>query len=314
MLGFLIRRLLSLTVTLWLVSVLIFLVIQIIPGDPAQVVLGLQANPETLAKVREEMGLNDPPLVRYVRWLSGVARGDFGRSLNYHVPVGQLILTKLGVSGPLAGLAMMFTLIIALPLGVFAATRHRRLGDYGTMLFSQIGLAVPTFWAGILLMILFSVKLRWLPSGGFADWSKDPLQSLRSLFLPALSLSLVQAAIITRMTRSAMLEVLHEDYVTTARSKGLVERAVVYKHALKNALISIITLLGLQSGQLLAGAIIVEAVFHLPGMGDLVVKSVGQRDLPMVQGIVMFIAMVIVVVNFAVDVIYGYLDPRIRYD
>jgi len=314
MLNFLIRRLLSLAVTLWLVSVLIFLVIQIIPGDPAQVVLGLQATPENLAKVREEMGLNKPPLVRYAAWLNGVVRGDFGRSLNYHVSVGELILTKLGVSGPLTGLAMLFTLVIALPLGIFAATHHRRLGDYGTMLFSQVGLAVPTFWAGILLMILFSVKLRWLPSGGFSDWSKDPLQSLRSLFLPALSLSLVQAAIITRMTRSAMLEVLNEDYVTTARSKGLVERIVIYKHALKNAFISIITLLGLQSGQLLAGAIIIEAVFHLPGMGDLVVKSIGQRDLPMVQGIVMFIAVVIVVVNFAVDLIYGYLDPRIRYN
>jgi len=314
MLRYLTRRLFSLVVTLWLVSVLIFLVLQVIPGDPAQVVLGLQANPETLAKLREQMGLNRPPLVRYLDWLGGAVRGDFGRSLNYGVPVAGLIWAKLSVSAPLAGLAMLLTLAIALPLGVYAAAHHRSFGDYGTMLFSQLGLAVPSFWAGILLMILFSVKLRWLPSGGFTDWSQGAWLSLKSLLLPALSLSLVQAAVITRMTRSAMLEVLHEDYVTTARSKGLSERVVVYKHALKNAFISIVTLLGLQSGQLLAGAIVVEAVFHLPGMGALVLRSINQRDLPTIQGIVLFIATVIVVVNFLVDLVYGYLDPRIRYD
>jgi len=314
MLRYLTRRLFSLVITLWLVSVLIFLALQIIPGDPAQVVLGLQANPETLAKLREQMGLNRPPLVRYLDWLGGAVQGDFGRSLNYGVPVAGLIWSKLSVSAPLAGLAMLLTLAIALPLGVYAAAHHRSLGDYGTMLFSQLGLAVPSFWAGILLMILFSVKLHWLPSGGFTDWSQGAWLSLKSLLLPALSLSLVQAAVITRMTRSAMLEVLHEDYVTTARSKGLSERVVVYKHALKNAFISVVTLLGLQSGQLLAGAIVVEAVFHLPGMGALVLRSINQRDVPTIQGIVLFIATVIVVVNFLVDLVYGYLDPRIRYD
>ncbi|MFQ5796395.1 MAG: ABC transporter permease [Candidatus Bipolaricaulia bacterium] len=314
MLSYLVRRFFSLIVTLWLVSVLTFLVLQIVPGDPAQVVLGLQANPETLARLREQMGLNQPPLVRYFNWIRSVVTGDFGSSFHYHVPVGELILTKLAVSGPLAALALLLTLLIALPLGIYAASHHGRLGDYGIMLFSQLGLAVPTFWAGILLIILFAVNLKWFPSGGFAGWAEDPLLSLRSLFLPALSLSLVQSAIITRMTRSAMLEVLNEDYVTTARSKGLAERVVIYKHALKNAFISVATVIGLQAGQLLAGAIIIEAVFHLPGMGGLVVLSIGQRDLPVIQGIVPVIAAVIVIVNFLVDLLYGYLDPRIRYD
>lgn len=314
MLSFFARRFFSLIITLWLVSVLIFAVLQIIPGDPAQVVLGLQANPETLAKVREQMGLNDPPLTRYLDWLTGAFRGDFGISLNYSVPVWELIAQRLVVTGPLTLVAMLLTLLIALPLGIFAATQHRKLGDYGTMLFSQIGLAVPTFWAGILLMILFAVQLRWLPSGGFTYWHEDPVESIRHLVLPALSLSLVQAAVLTRMTRSAMLDVLNEDYITTARSKGLVDRIVVYKHGLKNAFISILTLLGLQLGQLLAGAIIIEFVFHLPGMGDLVLKSISQRDLPVIQSIVLFIAAVIVLVNFVVDLLYGYLDPRIRYE
>lgn len=314
MLSYFARRFFSLIVTLWLVSVLIFAVLQIIPGDPAQVVLGLQANPQTLAKLRAQMGLNDPPLVRYMDWLGGAFTGDFGTSLNYSVPVWDLIAQRLVVTAPLTALAMLLTLSIALPLGIFAASQHRRIGDYGTMLFSQLGLAVPTFWSGIMMMILFSVKLHWLPSGGFSDWDVDPVESLRHLILPALSLSLVQAAILTRMTRSAMLEVLNEDYITTARSKGLLERVVVYKHGLKNAFIAILTVLGLQLGQLLAGAIIIEFVFHLPGMGDLVLKSISQRDLPVVQGIVLFIAAVIVVVNFAVDLLYGYLDPRIRYE
>lgn len=314
MLSFFARRFFSLIITLWLVSVLIFAVLQIIPGDPAQVVLGLQANPETLAKVREQMGLNDPPLTRYLDWLTGAFRGDFGISLNYSVPVWELIAQRLVVTGPLTLFAMLLTLMIALPLGIFAATQHRKLGDYGMMLFSQIGLAVPTFWAGILLMILFAVQLRWLPSGGFTYWHEDPVESIRHLVLPALSLSLVQAAVLTRMTRSAMLDVLNEDYITTARSKGLMDRVVVYKHGLKNAFISILTLLGLQLGQLLAGAIIIEFVFHLPGMGDLVLKSISQRDLPVIQSIVLFIAAVIVLVNFAVDLLYGYLDPRIRYE
>ncbi len=314
MLSFFARRFFSLIITLWLVSVLIFAVLQIIPGDPAMVVLGLQANPETLAKVREQMGLNDPPLTRYMGWLTGAFTGNFGESLNYSVPVWDLIAQRLVVTGPLTLFAMTLTLLIALPLGIFAASKHRKIGDYGTMLFSQIGLAVPTFWAGILLMILFSVQLHWLPSGGFTYWDENPIESIRHLILPALSLSLVQAAVLTRMTRSAMLEVLNEDYITTARSKGLVDRIVVYKHGLKNAFISILTLLGLQLGQLLAGAIIIEFVFHLPGMGDLVLKSISQRDLPVVQGIVLFIAAVIVIVNFTVDLLYGYLDPRIRYE
>ena len=209
---------------------------------------------------------------------------------------------------------MSLTIVAGIPLGILAASRHRRSGDIGLMIFSQLGMAIPSFWAGLLLILLFSLYLGWFPAGGFTSWAETPAGALRSLLLPAVALSLVQAAILTRTTRAAMLEVLREDYVQTARSKGLSDRLVLYKHALKNGLITIVTLLGLQIGHLLAGSIIIENVFYLPGLGRLALGAIGARDLPVVQGVVLLVATVIVFVNFAVDLLYGWLDPRIRYN
>lgn len=315
MVAYLTRRVLTLIVTLFLASILIFALINIIPGDPAQIILGTEATPETLARVRAKLGLDRPAVVRYFDWLKGIVlHGNFGRSINYDVPISRLIGSRLLVTGPLAAMAIFFTIIISIPLGIYAATHHNRLGDYGTMIFSQIGLAIPEFWFGILLIIGFAVHWQLFPAGGFTSWTENPLESLRSLLLPALALGLIRAAIITRMTRSSMLEVLREDYVKTARSKGLSERIIIYKHVLRNALISVITILGLQLGQLIAGAIIIETVFYLPGMGRLVMLAINQRDLPVVQGIILFIAAVVVIVNFVIDLLYGLFDPRIRYD
>jgi peptide/nickel transport system permease protein len=292
----------------------IFAVLMVIPGDPAQVILGLHATPETLEALRHQLGLDRPVAIQYFSYMKNLARGDMGRSIIYDVSIHSLILSRLQVTVPLTILSMMFAILISIPMGIYSSLHRNRVGDYGIMVFSQIGLAVPAFWAGILLILFFAVTLRWLPAGGFQPWLVDPLRALESLILPALSLGLVRAAVLTRMTRSSMLEVLGEDYIRTARSKGLPKRTVAYKHAFRNAIIPIITIMGLQAGELLAGAIIIENVFYLPGVGRLVFESIGQRDLPAIQGVVLFIATLIVVINFLMDVIYRYLDPRIRYE
>jgi peptide/nickel transport system permease protein len=209
---------------------------------------------------------------------------------------------------------MILAILLSIPMGIYSALHRNRLGDYGVMVFSQIGMAVPAFWAGILLILFFAVTLHWFPAGGFQGGLTDPMKAFTSLLLPALSLGFVRAAVLTRMTRSSMLEVLGEDYIRTARSKGMPKRVVVYRHALRNAIIPIVTIIGLQAGDLLAGAIIVENVFHLPGIGRLVFEAIGQRDLPVVQGVVLFIAAMIVVINFVIDIAYRYLDPRIHYE
>ncbi len=306
------RRLLILIATLLLVSGVIFLVLQVIPGDPAQIILGIQATPENLEELRHKLGLDLPLAVQYWKWISSLLRGDFGRSITYDIPISSLIGSRLAVTFPLAVLSIIFAVAISLPLGIYAALRRNRPGDYGVMIFSQIGLAVPAFWAGILLILLFAVHLHWFSAGGFKSWTESPSGALKSLLLPALSLGLIRAAVLARLTRSCMLEALGEDYVRTARSKGLAERVVVYKHALRNALIPVVTIVGLQMGELLAGAIVIENVFNLPGLGRLIFLSIGQRDLPVVQGVGVLIAFFIVLVNFAVDLIYGLVDPRIR--
>ncbi len=314
MTAYLIKRTLILFLTLLLVSIAIFSVLLVIPGDPAQIVLGIQATPETLQSLRNKMGLDRPVILQYLHYMKNLVLGDLGQSITYDVPITSLILSRLQVTVPLAILSMIFAIAISIPLGIYSSLHRNRLGDYGIMVFSQIGLAVPAFWAGILLILLFAVTLRWLPSGGFHAWQSDPMKAFLSLLLPAFSLGFVRAAVLTRMTRSSMLEVLGEDYIRTARSKGLSKRRVVYKHAFRNAIIPVVTIIGLQAGDLLAGAIIIENVFHLPGIGRLVFEAIGQRDLPVIQGVVLLIAMIIVVINFVIDVIYRYLDPRIRYE
>jgi peptide/nickel transport system permease protein len=310
---YVVRRVGALAVTLFFVSLLVFVVVRVLPGDPALIILGLEANADSVARVRQALGLDQPVPVQYARWVGHALRGDLGRSIQYDLPVGALILSRLNVTLPLTLLAAAFMIAAAIPLGVFAATRHRRWGDYLTMTLSQLGVAVPGFWAGLLLILLFSVRLGWVQSGGFDGWGEGFWRGLRSLLLPAIALGLFQFAVLARTTRSAVLEVLREEYVKTARAKGVAERVVLFRHALRNALIPIVTVAGVQLGQLLAGSIILESVFYLPGLGRLTLAAISARDLPVVQGVVLFVASMIVTVNAAVDILYGILDPRIRY-
>jgi peptide/nickel transport system permease protein len=311
---YLLKRFFILLVTLILVSMVIFAVLMVIPSDPAQIILGIHATPENLQALRHKLGLDRSVIVQYLSYIKNVTMGDLGRSITYDVPISSLIFARLQVTVPLAILSMIFAVLLSIPMGIYSSLHRNRVGDYGIMVFSQIGLAVPAFWAGILLILLFAVTLHWFPAGGFQNWLIDPMKALKSLLLPALSLGFVRAAVLTRMTRSSMLEVLGEDYIRTARSKGLPQRTVIYKHAFRNAIVPVITIIGLQAGDLLAGAIIIENVFHLPGIGRLVFEAIGQRDLPVIQGIVLFIATMIVAINFVIDVAYRYLDPRIRYE
>jgi len=311
---YVLRRLGAFVATLGVVSVLVFVVIRVLPGDPALIIMGTEASPEAAAALRRAMGLDRPIPVQYLEWVAGALRGDLGRSIQYDVPVGNLILSRLRVTLPLTLLAALFMTTLALPLGVYAATHQRRLGDYVAMVASQLGIAVPSFWAGLLLILVFAVQLGWTRAGGFDGWQAGIWPGLRSLILPGIALGLIQAAILTRTTRSAVLDVLRADHVRTARAKGLSERVVAWKHVLRNALITIVTILGLQLGQLLAGSIVLENVFYLPGLGRLALGAISARDLPVVQGVVLFVAAVIVTLNFAVDLLYGLLDPRIRYE
>jgi peptide/nickel transport system permease protein len=301
-------------VTLLFVSLLVFVVVRVLPGDTALVMLGIEASPEAVAALRETLGLNRPVPVQYLQWVGRAAVGDLGRSVQYDVPVAGLVLSRLSVTLPLTLMAAGFMVLAAVPLGVFAATRHRRWGDYFTMTLSQLGIAVPGFWAGLLLILLFSVKLGWFQAGGFDGWGQGVGRALKSLLLPAVALGLFQFAVLARTTRSALLEVLREEYVKTARAKGVAERGVLFRHALRNAMIPILTVAGVQLGQLMAGSIILESVFYLPGLGRLALGAISARDLPVVQGVVLFVASMIVGINAAVDVLYGILDPRIRYD
>ncbi len=312
MMLFLAKRILILIATLLLVSGIIFVVLKVIPGDPAQVILGIEASPENLQNLRQKLGLDQPLIVQYGHWLWDLLRGNFGHSLTYDLPVSTLIISRLEVTLPLALMSILLAIFFALPLGIYAASHRNGPGDYGVMVFSQLGLAIPAFWAGILLILLFAVKLQWFSAGGFASWLETPWGAFKSLLLPAISLGLIRAAVLARMTRSCLLEALGEDYIRTARSKGLSERIVVYKHALRNALIPVITIAGLQMGELLAGAIVIENVFHLPGLGRLIFLAINQRDLPVVQGVGILIACGIIFINFVVDIMYGLVDPRIR--
>jgi len=300
------RRVAAFVATLFVVSLLVFVVIRVLPGDPAQVIMGTEGNPEATARLRTSLGLDRPLVVQYVDWLAHAVRGDLGVSIQYDVPVGRLIMSRLPVTLPLTLLAAAFMVATAVPLGLYAATHHRRVGDYVTMAISQLGISVPSFWAGLLLILAFSVHLGWAQSGGFRGW--------RSLILPAIALGVFQAAVLVRATRSAVLDVMREDYVRTARAKGVPEGVVVVKHTLRNALIPIVTVAGLQVGQLLAGSIILESVFVLPGLGRLALGAITARDLPVVQGVTLFVASSIVAINFLVDLAYSALDPRLRHE
>ncbi|MBX9910178.1 MAG: ABC transporter permease [Beijerinckiaceae bacterium] len=312
MLAFAGRRLIAFVLTLMAAALVIFLMLEVLPGDPAAVTLGLNAAPEALAALRAEMGLDRPAVVRFLAWVGGLVTGDLGLSYTYRVPVSQLIAERMAVTLPLALMAMTLAAAIGVPLGMLAAANHNRPADAAVMVFAQAGLAIPNFWFGLLLVLVFAIGLGWLPAGGFPGWQAGAGAALRSLALPALALALPQAAILARVTRSAMLDTLQEDFVRTARAKGLGEAATVLRHALRNALIPVVTILGLQFSVLIAGAIIIENVFALPGLGRLVFQSIAQHDLIVVKDLVMLFAALAILVNFLVDLLYGVIDPRLR--
>lgn len=309
---FVFKRFCTLLLTLVGASVVVFLVLEVLPGDAAQMMMGPDASPEAVQALAVKLGLNLPPMARYWQWVSGMLVGDLGLSYAYSSPVLELVLERLAVTVPLAVLAMILTTVLALAVGIYAASQHNRLGDVGLMGLTQIGIAVPNFWFAILLILLFAVHLQWFSAGGFPGWAEDPLQALKSLLLPALSLAVVQAAILARITRSAVLEVLREDFVRTARAKGLSQRATLWGHVLRNAMIPVITVMGLQFANLLAGTIVVENVFYLPGLGRLIFQSISNRDLIVVRNCVMLLAAMVIVVNFVVDVLYAVIDPRVK--
>jgi len=309
-LTFLIRRLFGLLLTLAAVSLVVFLVLEVLPGDVAQVMLGTEAREDTLAALRSQLGLDRPAHVRYADWVGGLFSGDLGTSHTYGVPVAGLIGERLAVTVPLAALAFVLSAALAVPLGMFAASRRGRPGDWGVMAFSQAGLAIPNFWFAILLILVFSVWLGWTPAGGFPGWGRGIGAALGALLLPAVALALTEAAVLARITRSAVLETLGEDYVRTARAKGLAPLAIMRRHVLRNALVPVTTVMGLQFAFLLAGAVIVENVFTLPGLGRLVLQAIFQRDVVVVKDAVLVLAGMVVVVNFLVDLLYAVIDPR----
>lgn len=314
MFAFVVRRLLLACLSVFLAAVLVFSALLAVPGDPATAILGLNSSPEALAALREQLGLGEPPVTRFFGWFGGVLRGDFGTSINYRAPVRGLLAAGLAVSLPLAVAGMLVACAVALPLGTLAALRRGTLLDPVVVVAAQLGAAVPSFWLGLLLILLFSVNLGWLPSGGFVPWRESPWENVRSLALPTLALGLGQAAVLTRMTRAALLGTLAQDYVRTARAKGLPARAVLFRHGFRNALVTLLTVLGLSFSQVLVGAIVVEQVFSLPGLGRLALTAIGTRDFPLLQGEVLVYASVTVFLSFLVDLAYGFLDPRIRYD
>lgn len=307
----LLTRLAALVATLLAASLVVFVVLDVLPGDPALLILGTGARPDTLAALRHQMGLDLPAWWRYLLWIGGILRGDWGISATYGVPVGDLIAARALVSLPLAVLAIVLSTLLAIPVGVAAAARRGRALDVSLMSAAQVGVAIPNFWLGLLLILLFSVQLAWLPAGGFAGWDKGIGAALGSLLLPALALALPQAAILARVTRSAVLETLGQDYVRTALAKGLTGMAALWRHAVPNALIPVVTIIGMQFSFLLAGTVIIENVFTLPGLGRLIFQAIAQRDLVVVQDLVVLLAGSVIVVNFAVDLAYLWLDPRL---
>ena len=312
MIRYIARRLLSLVLTLILASLIIFLALEVVPGDPASVMLGVNAQPETIAALRQELGLDVAKPVRYFNWFTGMLRGDFGTSYTYRTPVREMIADRLVVSLPLAVYALLLSTLIAFPAGIIAATKRGAVADTGIMATTQLGIAIPNFWFAMILVSVFAIKLQWFSAGGFPGWENGIVAGLKALTLPAIALALPQASILARVMRSSLLDTLGEDFIRTARAKGLSARQALWRHALRNALIPVLTIIGLQFSFLLAGAIIIENVFFLPGLGRLVFQAITQRDLIVVESVVMLLVFAVVMVTFLVDIAYALVDPRLR--
>ncbi|MFT9816442.1 ABC transporter permease [Lysinibacillus sp. NPDC056185] len=312
MLNFILKRILSLIPVLFVVSVVVFLLVHITPGDPASVMLGPEASPQDVAKLQEELGLNRPILEQYVTWVGAIVNGDLGTSLFMKKPVLTAFFEHLGPTLSLAIMAQLFAIVLAIPLGVLSAKFRGSFLDQTFMGVSLVGISVPSFLLGLFLILLFGVELRWLPVAGYKTLAAGFAVHIRYLILPAIALGSMQAALIARMTRSSMLEVLSANFIKTARAKGVKEFVITMKHALRNAFIPILTIIGQTFGTLVAGAAVIETVFNIPGIGQLIINSVERRDFEVIQGVVLLIAVSYVTINLVIDLLYGIVDPRLR--
>lgn len=312
MLRYTLSRLLSLAISLAVASVVIFMVIEVLPGDPAVMMLGVNAQEDTLAALRDQLGLNGSMLSRYVSWVGGMLTGDFGTSYTYRTPVSGMVADRLWISLPLAIYALTLSTLIAFPAGIWAASRRGSAVDVGVMGITQLGVAIPNFWFAMLMVVVFAVNLRWFNAGGFPGWDEGFWVSIKALTLPAIALALPQASILARVMRSALVDTLSEDFVRTARAKGLTKSQALWRHALRNALIPVLTIIGMQFAFLLAGGIIIENVFFLPGLGRLIFQAISARDLIVVESVVMLLVFAVVLVNFMVEIAYALVDPRLR--
>jgi peptide/nickel transport system permease protein len=312
MTAYILRRLVLLVPVLIVVGVVVFGLVHLTPGDPAAVILGDRATPEDIARLRNQLGLNDPLPVQFVRWFTNMLRLDFGESIFLGEPVTQALRDRVQPTVLLTLYAFSIQVLIGVPAGVLAAVRHNSPLDRVLTVMAISGSAIPTFFLGILLILIFAVRLRWLPSGGYVPFGEDPAAHFKGMILPAFALGFSAAGLLARLVRSSMLDVLREDYVRTAFAKGMPEQLVILRHALRNALIPALTVIGVSIGALLGGAVVTETVFTIPGMGRLVVQSIARRDYPIIQGAIVAIAMTYVLVNLIVDVLYVYIDPRVR--
>jgi peptide/nickel transport system permease protein len=314
MIRFVINRIIGSIPVLLLVTLITFGLMRLIPGDPSAALGGLTATPQERAQIRTDLGLDEPVHVQLVRWYAGLARGDLGRSIFLGKPVLTATLERLPVSLSIAAYALALTVVFGLASGILAALRQNSWVDQGAMVFAMIGISVPNFWLGLVMILLFSVHLGWLPTGGYVPFTQDPLGWFKSTTMPAISLALLQIGLLARITRSTMLEVLRQDYVRTAKAKGLPHWQVVGKHALANAMIPIMTVIGIIVSLLLSGAVVTETVFSIPGIGQLLTSAILNRDYPMIQGGLLLATVFLVAVNILVDVAYAWLDPRVRYE
>jgi len=312
MLTYVTKRLGSLCLSLIVASLVIFACIEIVPGDSASFMLGINAQPDTIQALRVELGLDQSLVQRYLGWVGGLLGGEMGTSYTYRTPVSDIVKDRLQVSLPLALYALTLTVVVAFPVGILAAARRGSVTDITVMGATQLGVAIPNFWFAILMVILFAINLRWFSAGGFPGWDAGIFPAIKALTLPAIALALPQASILSRVMRSSLLDTLSEDYMRTARAKGLTRRQALWRHALRNAMIPVLTIIGLQFSFLLAGAIIIENVFFLPGLGRLVFQAITQRDLIVVESVVMLLVFAVILVNFLVDIAYAWVDPRLR--
>lgn len=312
MTAYLLRRLLSLSLSLVAASLVIFLVMEVVPGDPASFMMGLNADPQAVAALRSQLGLDQPLPVRYVGWVAGLLQGDFGISYTYRVPVSELIAERVMVSLPLTLYALALSTLIAFPAGILAASRRNSAADLSVMGATQLGVAIPNFWFAMILVLVFAVNLRWFSAGGFPGWDAGFWPAIKALTLPAIALALPQASILARVMRSSLIDTLDEDFMRTARAKGLSRGQALRRHALRNALIPVLTIIGLQFSFLLAGGIIIENVFYLPGLGRLAFQAITQRDLIVVRSVVILLVFAVITVTFLVDLAYAAADPRLR--